>query len=165
MVSTTGSSDGVTASDRAIFGILDLSAAPSVSNYYFNSVNITGTATAANNTFAFNRNSTATVTLRDNIFADTRSGGTGFHVAIANTNAAATGWPATASDYNDLFNAVPANLCQWLGSLAANNRDLPGWQASQGAGTPGSGGQPILSSSPRQICILVILLGSCFGRS
>ncbi len=140
MVSTTGSSDGVTPSDRAIFGILDLSATPAVSNYYFNSVNITGTATAANSTYAFNRNSTATVTIRDNIFADTRAGGTGFHVAMANSNAAATGWAATASDWNDLVNVTPANLCQWLGALAANNRDLTGWQAAQGAGTPGSGG-------------------------
>ena len=134
MVSTTG---GGASSDRAIFGILDLSATPAVSNYYFNSVNITGAATAANNTYAFNRNSTATVTLRDNIFADTRSGGTGFHVAMANTNAAATGWSATASDNNVLFNAVPGNLCQWLGAAVGNNQTLAGWQAVQPGGSGG----------------------------
>ena len=106
------------ASDRFLFGMLDLSATPTVANYYFNSVNIYGTATLANNTYAFNRNGTTTVTLRDNIFANPRTGGTGFHIALANSNAApATGWSATASDYNLLNNANLANLCQWDGSV------------------------------------------------
>ncbi|MBL0181986.1 MAG: hypothetical protein IPP96_06690 [Chitinophagaceae bacterium] len=127
-------------SDRAIFGILDISAAPAVSNYYFNSVSITGTGTGTNSTYAFNRNSTATVDIRNNIFSNARTGGTGYHVAIANTNAAATGWAATAANYNDLYSATASTVGQWLGALAANNRDFTGWQASQGAGTPGSGG-------------------------
>lgn len=127
-------------SDRFIFGILDLSATPAVSNYYFNSVNIAGTATGANSTYAFNRNSTATVDIKSNIFSNARTGGTGFHVAIANTNAAATGWAATASNYNDLYSATPGTVAQWLGSALANNRTLAGWKAAQGAGTPGSGG-------------------------
>ncbi len=93
-------------------------------NWFFNSVSISGTSAAgANNTYAFNRNSTATVTIKDNIFANFRTGGTGFHVAIANTNAAATGWAATASDYNLLHNIAGSHLAQWLGSLAANNRE------------------------------------------
>jgi hypothetical protein len=134
MISLNGGSGS---NDRAMFGILDLSASPAVSNYYFNSVNMYGTATAANSTYAFNRNSTATVTLRDNIFVDSRSGGTGFHVALANTNAAATGWSATASNYNILFNANSANLCQWLGALAANNQTLAQFQAAQPGGSGG----------------------------
>ena len=56
---------------------------------------------------------------------------------MANTNAAATGWPATASDNNVLFNAAPANLCQWLGSAAGNNKTLGGWQAVQPGGSGG----------------------------
>ena len=140
MLSTTG---GGASSDRAIFGMLDLSAAPAVSNYYFNSVNVTGTATAANNTYAFNRNSTATVTLRDNIFADTRSGGTGFHVALANTNAAATGWSATASNNNLLFNSAAANLTQWLGAAAGNNLTLAGFQAASGGDAATTSGDPL----------------------
>jgi len=124
-------------SDRAINGILDLSASPSISNYYFNTVNIYGTATAANNTYAFNRNSTATVTIRDNIFSNVRTGGSGFHVAIANTNAAATGWASTASDYNDLYSATASTLGQWLGFAAGNNRDFAAWKAAQAAGSGG----------------------------
>ncbi|HSS22813.1 MAG TPA: DUF4214 domain-containing protein [Pyrinomonadaceae bacterium] len=143
MVSTSAGA----ASDRAIFGILDLSAAPAISNYYFNSVNITGTATAANNTYAFNRNSTPTITLRNNIFADSRSGGTGFHVAMANTNAAATGWSATASDRNLLFNATAANLTQWLGAAAGNNQTLAGFQAASGGDANTTSADPLFVSA------------------
>jgi hypothetical protein len=143
MISTSGGG----ASDRSIFGILDLSASPAISNYYFNSVNITGTATAATNTYAFNRNNTATVTIRDNIFADTRSGGTGFHVAMANTNAAATGWSNTASDYNLLWNSAPANLTQWLGSAGANNFTLAGFQAASGGDGNSTSGDPLFISA------------------
>src|SRR5258705_3493024 len=139
MISTNG---GSASSDRSIFGILDLSLSPAASNYYFNSVNITGTATAANNTYAFNRNSTATVTLRNNIFADTRSGGTGFHVALANTNAAATGWSATASDRNLLLNAHAADITQWLGAAAGNNLTLAGFQGATGREANTTSGAP-----------------------
>jgi hypothetical protein len=144
MISTAG---GVAASDRAIFGMLDLSAAPAISNYYFNSVNITGTATAANNTYAFNRNSTATTSLRNNIFADSRSGGTGFHVALANTNAAATGWSATASNFNLLFNTNAANITQWLGAAAGNNLTLPGFQAASGGDASSFSANPLFVAS------------------
>jgi hypothetical protein len=141
MISLTG---GAT-SERTIFGILDLSAAPTIANYYFNSVNITGTATGANNTYAFNRNNTATVTIRDNIFANSRTGGTGFHVAMANTNAAATGWSSTASDWNLLFNSVPANITQWLGSAAGNNQTLVGFQGASGGDTNTLTGDPVFT--------------------
>jgi hypothetical protein len=135
------------ASDRAIFGMLDLAAAPAISNWYFNSVSITGTATAANNTYAFNRNTTSTTQLRDNIFSDTRSGGTGLHVAMANTNASAAGWPNTASDYNLLFNATPANLTQWLGAAAGNNLTLAGFQAASGGDANTLNADPIFTSA------------------
>jgi hypothetical protein len=122
--------------ETSVTGIQDLSTG--TSNYYFNTVAITGTATAgSNNSYAFNRSGTATVDIRNNIFSNTRTGGTGFHVAIANTNAAATGWAATASNYNDLYNSVPGNLAQWLGSGAGNNLTLAGWQAAQPGGSGG----------------------------
>lgn len=76
--------------------------------------------------------------IKNNIFSNTRTTtGTGFDVAIANTNAAATGWAATASNYNDLYNAVPANLTQWLGAAAINNMTLATWQAAQPGGSGG----------------------------
>lgn len=124
-------------SDRSIFGILDLTLAPSVNNYYFNTVNIYGTATTTNNTYAFNRNGTATVNIKNNIFSNGRAGGSGYHVAIANTNSVATGWSSTASDYNDLYSADPSTLAQWLGSAAINNMNFAGWKAAQVAGSGG----------------------------
>jgi hypothetical protein len=143
MVSTSGG----TSSDRSIFGMLDLSASPSVSNWYFNSVNITGTATAANNTYAFNRNSTATTTLRDNIFSNTRTGGTGFHVAIANTNASATGWSATASNNNLLNNVNPAHIAQWLGGAVGNNRTLATFRTDSGGDAATIAADPLYLSA------------------
>lgn len=133
MISTSGGAAG----SRNINGILDLTAAPSVNTYYFNSVNITGTASSSSNTYAFNRNSTATVTIKNNIFYNGRTGGTGFHVAIANTNAAATGWAATASDYNDIYSATASTTAQWLGSAVGNNRTFAAWKAAQAAGSGG----------------------------
>lgn len=111
---------------------------PYVNNYYYNSVYIGGSATAsATNTYAFNRTSATPVTIKDNIFSNLRTGGTGYHVAVANTNASASGWSSGASDYNDLYNTVPANLTQWLGSAAGNNLTLAGWQAAQPGGSGG----------------------------
>ena len=130
---------------RAIFGILDPGRA-NRRNYYFNSVNVFGTATGANNTYAFNRNSTATVTLRDNIFANGRTGGTGFHVAMANTNPAATGWSATASDYNLLYNVDNSHLTQWLGSGAGSNLTLSGFQVASGGDAHSFVGNPLFVS-------------------
>jgi hypothetical protein len=107
-------------------------------NWYYNSVNISGTTgSGSNNSYAFNRNGTATVLVKNNIFSNIRTGGTGYHVAIANTNAAATGWSATASDYNILQNGTEANIAQWLGSAAGNNKNLAGWQAIQPGGSGG----------------------------
>jgi hypothetical protein len=122
-----------------VMGIEDVGSG--TNNHYFNSISITGSLSGGtNNSYAYNRSGTATVDIKDNVLSNTRTGGTGFHVAIANTNAAATNWAATASDYNDLYTSAPATLGQWLGSAASNNRDFTGWKASQGAGTPGSGG-------------------------
>ncbi len=86
-----------------------------VSNFvYYNTVNIEGTAAAgALPSFCFLRGDnsaasavTSPVDIRNNIFNNTRTGGTGIHYAIGNNygNAAssATGWGASASNYNAL---------------------------------------------------------------
>jgi len=142
-VSTTG---GPGSTDRIVYGILELSTG-GTSTYAFNSINITGTASGANNTYGFNRSSTQTVSLRNNIFADSRTGGTAFHVAMANTNAAATGWNAAASNNNLLFNTTAANLTQWLGAAAANNQTLAGFQAASGGDAASLSGNPLFISA------------------
>ncbi|MEO6254080.1 MAG: T9SS type A sorting domain-containing protein [Ferruginibacter sp.] len=109
-----------------------------IANYYFNSVHIGGSVLAsAINTYAFNRSLTTTVNVTNNIFSNIRTGGTGYHVALANTNASATGWPSTASDYNDLYSSTASNVTQWLGTAAVNNLSLAGWQATQPGGSGG----------------------------
>jgi hypothetical protein len=137
--------DGGTSADRQISGFLDLSG--TVSNYYFNSVNIIGTALGTNSTYAFNRNFATTVNIRNNIFNNTRTGGTGFHVALANTNGAATGWPSTASNYNDLNNATASHLTQWLGAAAGNNLTLAGWQGASGGDANSVSIAPVFTSA------------------
>ena len=124
MVTTNGGADGV---DRVIYGILEVSTG--TDNFYHNSVNIYGTAIGANNTYAFNRNSAATNNVRNNIFVNNRTGGTGFHVAEANTNASATGF---TSNYNILDNVDPTTLFQNLGAAAANNRTLAQFRTETG---------------------------------
>ncbi len=129
--------DGGTASDRSITGILDLSGA--AVTYQFNSANIYGTATGAVNTITFNRNSTTTVTLRNNIFANRRTGGTGLKVALANTNAAATGWSATASNNNLLFNNAAASLTAWLNTV----QSLASFKTNSGGDAATISGDPL----------------------
>ncbi|MCU0754302.1 MAG: choice-of-anchor D domain-containing protein [Xanthomonadales bacterium] len=119
-------------SDRSVFGVLDLNAAGASASYVFNTVRVRGSATGANSSWAFNRNGLGTVSLRNNIFVNARAGGTGFGVALANTNALATGWDAAASNYNLLFNADPAALTQWLGGAAAQNLTLEGFRTATG---------------------------------
>lgn len=121
-----------------IQGMREETGAGTTANYYFNSVHIGGSAAAsAINTYAFNRAANTTVTIKDNIFSNTRTGGTGYHVAMANTSASSTGWSGSASDYNDLYSSTAANVTQWLGAAAGNNLTFAGWQAAQPGGSGG----------------------------
>ncbi len=130
------STDGGGASDRVIYGIFERSVARV--EYRFNSVNIFGTQTAANNTAAFNRADISIATLRNNIFSNKRTGGTGAHIALANTFASAAGWDAAASNNNLLFNNNPATLTSWFNipqSLAAF-KAITGGDAATTSGDP-----------------------------
>ena len=135
-----------TGSDRTMFGILDLSTG-ATANYYFNTINIGGTSTGANSTYAFNRNGTATVNVKNNLFTNFRSGGTGFHVAMANTAASNTGWSNTASNNNGLYSVTPGNVTQWLGALAANNNTLAAFKTASGGDANSISVQPTYVSA------------------
>ncbi len=126
--------------NRLVSGILSTAMSPATNSIYYNSVSIGGTASGNHPTYAFSRSGTGVMDIRNNIFSNTRSGGTGFHVSIANTNVSTTGWPPEASDFNILHNLDDSHLAQWLGTAAAHNRDLAGWQTDQFDPTPGSGG-------------------------
>ncbi|HMK24787.1 MAG TPA: PKD-like domain-containing protein, partial [Chitinophagaceae bacterium] len=123
-------------------------ASGNVENYYYNSVNIGGSAASGSaNTYAFNRTATTTVSIKDNIFNNVRTGGTGFHVAIANTNASATGWLVNSSNYNDLYSATSTNIGQWLGNGAGNNNTFSGWQSVTGGDANSKSSLPVFISS------------------
>lgn len=105
---------------------------------YHNTVNITGTVSSgAQPSFCYYRgdfsatsSSVPTVELINNLFTNSRSGGTGKHYAIANgyPNAvsSATGWAATASDYN-ILNSTETTLGYWNGDQTFNT-----WQTASG---------------------------------
>ena len=94
-----------------VFGIANNAVALAV-NVYHNTVYIGGTATGANNSAAFARVAVASPTnVKNNIFYNARTGGTGVHVAIANTNGTpATGW---TSDFNNLYSTTAATVALW----------------------------------------------------
>ena len=99
-------------------------------NWYFNSVRVEGTtASGSNISYAFNRSGTDTVTLRNNLFSNVRTGGGG-NVAIANTNAAATNWLASSSNYNVLNSASSSEVGQWLSTGLPIG--LVDWQSASG---------------------------------
>lgn len=111
-------------------------------NYYYNSIYIGGTQTSSTcNSVAFQRASSATVTIKNNIFDMQRTGGgTGKFYGIANNNGTpATNWAASASDYNLINSSNTATVGLW-GTVGTGDRTFVQWQASQGAATPGSGG-------------------------
>ena len=90
--------------------------------FYFNSVNIGGTASGSLPSMCFLRGDfqasrTQTVDVRNNIFNNARSGGGGKHYAIANNygiagGSSATGWAASASDFN-VLNANSSTVGYW----------------------------------------------------
>jgi len=104
-------------------------------NIYFNSIFIGGTNGAgAARSSAFIRppnSDNTTVLLRNNIFYNNRTGGTGIHSAIANvvTGTLTTGWPATASNFNNLYSSNSNQVGEW-GTGA--NKTFAQWKTSSG---------------------------------
>jgi hypothetical protein len=100
-------------------------------NVFNNSVLIDGTASSGNqNTYGFLRgNNTGTemstnINLRNNIFANRRTGGSGFHVTMANQASSPTNgfWNTPTSAYNLLVTANTSTVAQWgLGAVDLND--------------------------------------------
>ncbi len=104
-----------------------------IDNIYYNTVNVTGTATAgALSSFCFQRGTfttspTVTVNIRNNIFTNTRTGGTGSHFAISNNfggTSSATGW-AAGNTNNNVLNAAASTVGYWTSALTFGN-----WQTT-----------------------------------
>lgn len=100
-------------------------------NVFFNSVLVSGTAAAANNTYGLYRTSTSgTQSILNNILSNQRSG-TGNHFAIGTSSV--TGWNASFSNYNDLHATNIATIGDWAGTSLT----LTGWKAAQPGGSGG----------------------------
>ena len=120
---------GTNPSDKRIVGISEESGPSSTNYYYYNSVNIYGTSSGSNNTYAFSRGAfyQTNVVLMNNSFANMRTATTGSNIALANevnSPNTANGWPSTASNYNALYTLNSATATKW----GAGNFDLAGFQ-------------------------------------
>lgn len=98
-----------------------------ISNYYFNSVNIGGSSSGGSlGSFAFYRDGITTNTHRNNIYTNTRTGGTATHYSIfLNSATPASGWSASASDYN-VLNSLGTIIGYW-GTIDV---DFAGWKSN-----------------------------------
>ncbi len=111
MISITNAANS---NDPIIRGLWENTATSTTQNILFNSIRIGGTASSSTNTFGFNRAIGCTIVMRNNIFINERSGGTGKHYAVANTaSTPATGWSASAANFNTYFSSVAANVGLW----------------------------------------------------
>ncbi|RPI17615.1 MAG: T9SS C-terminal target domain-containing protein [Ignavibacteriae bacterium] len=82
---------------------------------YFNSIYIGGNASSGNaNSYAYVRTASTVPELRSNIFYNARTGGTGYHFAIANeVNPPSNNWNSTASNYNLFISQNVNAVCEW----------------------------------------------------
>jgi len=112
-----------------IMGIYDISG--NTWNYYYNTIYIGGSLTSGNeNSYCYVRRSyTTTVIFRNNLFFNARTGGTGYHYAIANEIGGSTGWSSTASNYNSFVSSNANTIGAW-GS--GTNRTIDQWRTSSG---------------------------------
>ena len=83
-------------------------------NYYNNSFYIGGSVPAIStfNSYAFIRTGNGLLNLRNNILENARTGGGGYHFAIANEGSVIEGWPANSSN-NNLFVAASNTIGEW----------------------------------------------------
>jgi trimeric autotransporter adhesin len=124
MISLT---NGANTNAVVLRGIYDNNAFSTSVNYYFNSVNIGGSAASGSqNSYGFWRTANAAPGLRNNILNNVRTGGTGKHYAVANANP--TGWNASTSNYNVLNSSTAATVGLW----GAVDQTFATWKTASG---------------------------------
>ncbi|WP_379965017.1 T9SS type A sorting domain-containing protein [Epilithonimonas sp. UC225_85] len=119
--------NGAGAPGIRISGIEDESTVGTV-NIYYNSVNITGSASSASGSFGFLKNYSDTTVLKNNIFSNIRiSSGTGAQYSIVWDSSQGG---ALTSDYNDFYSSGNANNI--LAATTANITTLADWKSTTG---------------------------------
>ena len=116
--------NGGSATNPKLYGFFDTSSQTGNAGFYFNSINLYGTATGTNATYAFYNAFSVGYAVNNNILVNTRTGGTGIHYAIYSV-------PTTSfvSNYNDLF--VSGTTLGHFGTagVAHDKSNLVAWQA------------------------------------
>ena len=127
---TLGQNPG--AAESRIYGIIDNGT--TTSTYYFNSVNISGTGSGTNSSFAFYANANNTYTVKNNIFSNVRSGGSIKPCAIGTYSSGLS----ITGNYNDLYTTgTPLGI--W-GST--NCADIAAWRTASSQDANSISGDP-----------------------
>ncbi len=120
------------APESRIYGIIDNGT--TTSTYYFNSVNISGTGSGTNSSFAFYANANNTYTVKNNIFSNVRSGGSIKPCAIGTYSSGLS----ITGNYNDLYTTgTPLGL--W-GSTTCT--DIAAWRTASSQDANSISGDP-----------------------
>lgn len=108
-----GLQNGLNTNDPIITGIVCKNEATKTNTIYYNTVRIGGTASSTTNTTCLSRETAESImNIKNNILLNERSGGSGKHYAIYNYSGA-TGWSASASNYNVLYSTTSGTTGYW----------------------------------------------------
>ena len=120
--------NGANTNAVTLFGIADFTNGAMAYNY--NSIYVGGTTSGSVNTYSLFRGSGAAVSLRNNLLYNQRTGGTGFHYAIGNTNPTTSfNWGPSASNYNAFIVTDTTKIGEWGAGTGVN---LATWRTNSG---------------------------------
>ena len=110
--------------DVSITGLNFSGNSSSANNAFYNSIYIGNTITAgSSSTFCIRRTGSAVINFMNNALVNNAQGGTGNHLAIANTRSSSTALGFNASNYNYLFSRNASKLGIWNSTL----QDFTNW--------------------------------------
>ncbi|HSA44851.1 MAG TPA: HYR domain-containing protein, partial [Bacteroidales bacterium] len=122
-----------------IYGIYEGSAANTTALYYYNTVNIYGTASTTKKSYCFYRQNSVNVTIKNNIFSNFRVASPLGQYAIYTVSG--TYW--TYCDYNDLYSAT-APIAGWAG---ADKATFALWKTASGKDAHSVNVMPVYTSN------------------
>ena len=115
--------NGSAATAPLLYGFYDNST-KGTTGFYYNTINLYGTASGTTSTFAFNRSTDNTYISNNNIFVNSRTGGSGSQYALYSLST--TGY---TSDYNDLY-ATGTTPGHWgIANTTNDVSNLTAWKA------------------------------------
>lgn len=121
-----------------VYGIWEATLSSASGTHYYNSIYIGGSAnTGSRNSYAYLRDTYAsTILMRNNIFINARVNtgtATGLHYTIGSINTTlASGWAATASNYNFFANSQTANVATWSSTSTPSSETFATWKTNSG---------------------------------